>query len=203
MVVQVAYQPEHRVAPEWSPILDVISKTSYRRRHLRSGGDSALDSLKTQDLPGLDEHVAILVNFPVGLVQRTADLDPLLAARPGAAKPKQQLELPKAAAEDWSAPLAELLLGSGPGCVPVLTPTLRSLQVAVCPQDLSLVLDWLSLQPLVHFLSPVVRTVSNNIFANVISQTGAGPFNISDDPLAYPANLPFWRMGLDGRDQVS
>jgi hypothetical protein len=72
---------------------------------------------------------------------------------------------------------------------------------SIACQDVFAAVLWLSVQPLVHFISPVSRTEVTNIYASLISQSG-GLFGTADvDPTA-PVFTPFIRMGLDGTGQV-
>ena len=62
-------------------------------------------------------------------------------------------------------------------------------------------MQWLSQQPLVHFVSPVPRATTNNLYAGITSEAGSLSSSMKIDPEAA-ANTPFWRMGLDGTGQV-
>lgn len=195
--LQVAYLPVYKVAPEWPPIFEPLSASvqSRKRRTLRrrrrllqdwsAGADTgtALDTLLVQQVPGLAPHAAIWVSFPPGLVNPPSLLQK--TQRRGLARWRRRSEpkppspnpaptIPQAAAQEWATPLQQLLASSGPSCVPMLVPSTRGLQVLVCPEDLEVAVQWLAQQSLVHFVSPVTRASSSNLYANIITQVSRG-----------------------------
>ena len=81
-------------------------------------------------------------------------------------------------------------------------PLVDSIFLPICSlQDLNATVQWLSQQPLVHFVSPVPRATTNNLYAGITSEAGSLSSSMKIDPQDM-ANTPFWRMGLDGTGQV-
>ncbi|GAX77726.1 hypothetical protein CEUSTIGMA_g5169.t1 [Chlamydomonas eustigma] len=201
------YSSEFKLAPEWQPILDALNpkpslaKTkSLRRKLLNSFSegkltDTVLDHLSKESERGQSPKAVLLVSFPPGLIS-TAESIHL-----GTKERNRNWDLPLAAAYDWKGPLESALNASGPFCRPRLRPSAVGLKVAVCLQDIFAAVLWLSVQPLVHFISPVTRSTVTNIYASLISQTGGLFGNSELDPTAL-AFTPFTRMGLDGTGQV-
>ncbi|WIA11875.1 hypothetical protein OEZ85_011961 [Tetradesmus obliquus] len=111
-----------------------------------------------------------------------------------------------AAAMDWEAPLSQLVADDGRCqhhrqlCKPELLARSRmELNIAVCPQDLSEVLHWLSSQAAVHWLAPRPRLfLQNSIASMIVQDNGVSP---SADYKAPDSHL-FWQAGLDGKGQV-
>eukprot|EP00882_Tetradesmus_deserticola_P003856 GHRQ01004080.1.p1 GENE.GHRQ01004080.1~~GHRQ01004080.1.p1 ORF type:complete len:667 (+),score=223.87 GHRQ01004080.1:292-2292(+) len=111
-----------------------------------------------------------------------------------------------AAAVDWEAPLAQLVAADGRCqrhlqlCRPELLARSRmELNIAVCPQDLSEVLHWLSNQAAVHWLAPRPRLYLQNEIASMIVQDNG--VSAAADYKAPDAHF-FWKAGLDGKGQV-
>eukprot|EP00798_Chlamydomonas_sp_ICE-L_P030068 gene30068-35037_t len=87
-----------------------------------------------------------------------------------------------AATKDW--PPALNSLGRSPGCE---------------AEDVRHTIAWLSSQPSVKWLSPVLHAHLHNLLASAITQTGQ--FNQNSDPTSL-ANHPLWRANIDGTGQV-
>ncbi|KAL0037541.1 hypothetical protein WJX77_001610 [Trebouxia sp. C0004] len=107
-----------------------------------------------------------------------------------------------AAVADWQAPLAVVcsslcsIAASGSGRVMVKAPLQYS----------QAVVEWLTAQPQVHWVSPRAQTKASNFFATGISQSGTAA-TLAD--ASYPAGAsndagthPLWDAGLNGENQI-
>ncbi|GAX74938.1 hypothetical protein CEUSTIGMA_g2384.t1 [Chlamydomonas eustigma] len=74
-----------------------------------------------------------------------------------------------------------------------------ALLLLACPEDLTWLLPWLSVQPSVKWISPAPAVRLHNLVAGAIVQTG----NLTTTQSAYNADMhPFWQTGIDGSGQV-
>mmetsp|Transcript_19973 Transcript_19973/g.43497 ORF Transcript_19973/g.43497 Transcript_19973/m.43497 type:complete len:753 (-) Transcript_19973:506-2764(-) len=198
-VTAVPYEPSYKVAPEWQPLLAAVqAQQQQQAAGAGSGGQRSLlqeaDVAASPELKGFVVvgedgvgRITLRVSFPLGLVMGQQQ--------------QQQQDLPRAAAEDWRAPLEALLAPSGTSCTPTLTPNSLSLDVLVCAQDAGTALSWLSRQPLSHFVAPRAVLRPSNINAGISMQCGRVEAGVGDDPTNTTYH-PFWAAGLDGTGQI-
>lgn len=132
------FKPEYRVAPAWGQVLQALQGVSTHtagsggeggstaRRLLGGGGSQRQRRAQRRLIRELglttDVHarVSVVVHFAQGLARVSSEVD-----------------LPRAAREDWAEPLAVRLQAHGPTsptCTPVLTALPSQLVVTVCTQ---------------------------------------------------------------------
>ncbi|KAF6265943.1 hypothetical protein COO60DRAFT_1697601 [Scenedesmus sp. NREL 46B-D3] len=186
----------HRQVLEHSLVQQLQLHTPEQHHWRGAGAGAAVADAVVEQLAENPAKLLVGVNFPD---VPDAELH-RLGVEPGTFNPAA------AAAVDWEAPLSQLVAADGRCqhhmqlCQPELLARSRmELNIAVCPQDLSEVLHWLSGQAAVHWLAPRPRLRLQNAIASMIVQNnGIQP---TADYKAPDAHF-FWQAGLDGKGQV-
>ncbi|KAF8071088.1 tagC [Scenedesmus sp. PABB004] len=217
------YSPEFKIAPEWQPVLELVHR-EQQARAFSSAGDAAahhaqlhrrvVDHTLVQQLQLLPAAARLLAASPHEA--ELAAASKLLIGVTFPDLPREELDAlgldarvlhpAAAAAADWAAPLATLAGDDGRSerhlelCRPeLIARSAWELDVAVCPQDLSDALYWLSNQAAVHWLAPRPRLFLQNMVASMIVQDNGAA--AGQDYKAANSHL-FWEAGLDGRGQI-
>ncbi|KAL6772119.1 hypothetical protein ACKKBG_A28990 [Auxenochlorella protothecoides x Auxenochlorella symbiontica] len=175
------YEPQHKLSPEWAPILRTLEAAAQASLAQQQSVLSSLPMATSGTGPAL--RLLITAIFP-----------PRPAGGAGAAAPDPG----RAAVADWAAPLRTAFGGGvdvvrgGSGAAVVLCP----------PFLLQDVLTWLAAQPMVHWISPLPRMQLQNNQASAITQAGTGALSTSQNSFDNPEVHPIWAAGITGTGQV-
>jgi hypothetical protein len=219
-----AFDPGHKVAPEWGPLLEQVEAAAAGAGLGGSAGSRGVGAALNMTQVAQAKLAAALAALPVRSVRRAGEWPRvgIRVAFPAAAAPqphapdhphaasqdariararreRAETHAGDAAAADW-APLLRGHLGSGEAEVEAAGPSHATVFVPV-PQ-LRRAVAWLAARPAAHWVAPLARHVLRNRQASCITQSGKPAPTPAPKSALDPGLHPLWAAGITGKNQV-